>query len=304
LTLVGADTLAGTIAGAGWVIGKSRITIGPNGEIVKGGHLALGNLATNAIIGTTSATRLINDGGVIAGAGHLGDGQITLINRVGGVIDGNDTAGLVINSGTNVILNGGTIEATGSGGTRIVSDIESDGLLMAAHGNLTVGGAVTGTGSVHITGAVANFTWTFSQDVSFDTTGELELAFSQSYGGTIKGFSHTGATSLDLRDIAFGAGTTASYVGTKTGGTLTVTDGTHTAHIQLAGNYTASTFTVSSDGAGGTTVVDPAKSAPSAHAFIAAAAGLGAGPAGSTALHPQGGLERPAALFAPRAHLA
>jgi hypothetical protein len=40
---------------------------------------------------------------------------------------------------------------------------------------------------------------------------------------------------------------------------LTVTDGTNTAHITLMGNYTASTFTVSSDGAGGTKVVDPTK---------------------------------------------
>jgi hypothetical protein len=38
---------------------------------------------------------------------------------------------------------------------------------------------------------------------------------------------------------------------------LTVTDGTHTAKIALLGNYTASTFTLSDDGHGGTKVVDP-----------------------------------------------
>jgi phospholipase C len=48
-----------------------------------------------------------------------------------------------------------------------------------------------------------------------------------------------------------------TYSGTASGGTLTVTDGSHTANIALLGNYTASTFVTSSDGHGGTNVVDP-----------------------------------------------
>ncbi len=63
---------------------------------------------------------------------------------------------------------------------------------------------------------------------------------------------------LDLRDIGFGPGTTVGYSGSSLGGTLTVSDAqNHTAHITLAGNYTSSTFTLSSDGHGGTTVIDP-----------------------------------------------
>jgi hypothetical protein len=63
---------------------------------------------------------------------------------------------------------------------------------------------------------------------------------------------------LDLADIGFTSGVTkATYKGTTASGTLTVTDGTHTARIILIGNYTASTFTASSDGHGGTDVVDP-----------------------------------------------
>ena len=46
-------------------------------------------------------------------------------------------------------------------------------------------------------------------------------------------------------------------MGNATGGTLTVTDGTKTAHIALSGDYLSSTWTLSSDGKGGTTVVDP-----------------------------------------------
>ena len=70
--------------------------------------------------------------------------------------------------------------------------------------------------------------------------------------------SLSGSDQLDLRDIGFGPGTTVGYSGTSVGGTLTVSDAqNHTAHITLAGNYTSSTFSLSSDGHGGTTVIDP-----------------------------------------------
>jgi hypothetical protein len=50
---------------------------------------------------------------------------------------------------------------------------------------------------------------------------------------------------------------TPTFSGTSTGGTLTVTDGTHTAEIALSGNYLASSFVASADGSGGVDVVDP-----------------------------------------------
>ena len=43
----------------------------------------------------------------------------------------------------------------------------------------------------------------------------------------------------------------------STGGTLTITNGAQTEKIALTGDYLSSTWTVSSDGAGGTKVVDP-----------------------------------------------
>ena len=120
------------------------------------------------------------------------------------------------------------------------------------------------------------FASAFSENVTFNgKSGALALADSQAYAGTISGFSHTGATSLDLKDITFTSGITkASFSGTTAGGTLTVTDGTHTAKIALSGNYTAAVFTTSSDGHGGTTVIDPpAGSAPLAQAMAAFQAG-------------------------------
>jgi hypothetical protein len=128
------------------------------------------------------------------------------------------------------------------------------------------------------------FNSAFAENVTFSgTNGMLELAQSQGYTGSITGFSTTGGTSLDLRDIGFVSSAEASFSGTATSGVLTVTDGVHTAHIHLTGNYLASTWTASSDGLGGTIVVDPAApkspaapliSPATAHRFVAAMAGL------------------------------
>jgi len=112
------------------------------------------------------------------------------------------------------------------------------------------------------------------------TTGELQLDHSQTYTGTITGFSTSTGTELDLRDIGFNASNThATYVdnGAHTGGVLTVTDGTNTAHIKLTGNYTSSTFEVADDGHGGTIVTDPSSANVQHHAvaqFAQALAGF------------------------------
>src|SRR5262249_11448529 len=87
------------------------------------------------------------------------------------------------------------------------------------------------------------------------SSGILQLDQSARFAGTVAGM--TGQDTLDLRDISFATIQSPTYSGTSTGGTLTVSDGTHTAKIALQGNYLASTFVASSDGHGGTNVVDP-----------------------------------------------
>src|SRR5215813_9893880 len=64
---------------------------------------------------------------------------------------------------------------------------------------------------------------------------------------------------LDLADIALGSNTTLGYVANSnnTGGTLTVSDGTHTANIALLGQYMAASFVMATDGSGGTLIHDP-----------------------------------------------
>ena len=93
------------------------------------------------------------------------------------------------------------------------------------------------------------------------STGTLKLDNSASFTGTVAGL--TGQDTIDFADINFANAQQPSFSGNASGGTLAVTDGTHTANIALLGNYIASTFVASSNGHGGTAVVDPPAIQPS-----------------------------------------
>jgi hypothetical protein len=67
----------------------------------------------------------------------------------------------------------------------------------------------------------------------------------------------TGKDTIDFADIDPTKVQPPSFSGDSTGGTLTVSDGAHSANIALLGNYMASVFVASSDGHGGTAVTDP-----------------------------------------------
>jgi len=267
-------TLSGAIGLSGTLVASTDdlVIAGVGASLAGDGSLILSNLATNKVSGGTLTN--IND--FIKGAGDLGDGSMGLINDAGGIIDGDDTVALTIDTGSSTITNAGKIEATSTGTTTVTGAVDNTGVLAAIGGTLTLDQAVTGTGKAEIDGGTADFAGAFTQNVAFLGVGggTLELAHSEAYTGEITGFSRTGTTALDLADIPFvSATTTASYSGTTTSGVLTVADGSHVARITLEGNYTTSKFTLSSDGHGGTKVVDPP--AVSAQRFIAAAAAFG-----------------------------
>jgi len=278
LTFQGAIDNTGRVHVSGQGTGAALDIGSSGGTLSGGGRITLSDTALNRIVGASSAATLTNVDNNLSGAGQLGAGSMTLINEAKGVIVGSQAAALIIDTGANTIVNAGIILSRGAGGVTIQSAVANSGLLETAGGELTVNGAVTGIGTGTIYSGTLDFTSSFSQRVVFQgTTGELELAQSQNYAGTITGFSKTGGTALDLRDIGFVSSTEATFAGTAGGGVLTVTDGTHTAHITLKGDYRASTFTASSDGHGGTIIVDPAASAVATHRFVAAAASFGAG---------------------------
>src|SRR5262249_50849815 len=86
--------------------------------------------------------------------------------------------------------------------------------------NIEIGGA--GTQSVTFVGAA----------------GTLKIDNSVAFTGQVSGF--TGSDAIDLANVGYGANTTATFSGNANGGTLTVTDGIHTANISLQGNYLSS----------------------------------------------------------------
>ena len=95
-----------------------------------------------------------------------------------------------------------------------------------------------------------------NDDVTFaqGSTGELLLLNSVAFHGEITGFTGTGtgapttSDKIDLRDINFNSPNfSKSYVNNI----LTVSDGTHTANIQIVGTYTLANFQFAADGSRG-----------------------------------------------------
>ena len=260
------DLLAGTKT-ADLIVGTTGATLASKGDVV------LGDSANNRIYGKAAGDVLTNADDRIEGAGQLGKGVLTLVNQAAGVIDGSQALALTIDTGTATIQNAGLIENVGKGGTLINSAVDNTGTLEEiANGTLSIMGAVTGSGRAVVKGGTLFVSLAFGEAVTFSgSNGTLRLGQSQAFTGKITGFAGTNA--LDLADVTFTSGVTkATFSGTAAGGVLTVTDGTHTAHIALVGDYRASTFNLSSDGHGGTKVVDPP--APAGPALSQAMAAL------------------------------
>ena len=117
---------------------------------------------------------------------------------------------------------------------------------------------VSVTDTIHIpAGGAVELTSSYSGTVMFDgATGTLKIDNSSDFHGTIAGQLTTG-NMIDFADITAGANAKMTYSGDNSPGTLTVSDGTHTASIDLLGKYVLANFAASSDGHSGTSVVDP-----------------------------------------------
>jgi VCBS repeat-containing protein len=221
------------------------------------GALTLSDTSANVIFGTDPSVTFTNVDNIISGAGQLGEGQMTLVNE--GTIDATGANALVVDTGSNVITNSGVLEATGTGGLIVNSAVANSGSLLANSGNLTFNGAVTGNGSATISGAATlEFAAASAENVNFaaGSTGTLKLDDSAAFTGSVSGLTTT--TYIDLADLSWAEGQmVASFSGDASGGKLTVSDGTHSDTINLAGDYTQSGWTLSQDSHGNTLVVDP-----------------------------------------------
>jgi hypothetical protein len=204
---------------------------------------------------------LTNIDNTISGAGTIGDASMTLTNSVNGIINANGINALHLNAG--LLVNSGLIESTKSGGLVIGAgnDAVNNGTIAALVGLIDVQSALSGTGTAKISGSAqikfeaANT----HQNVVFaaGTGEELFLTNSQTFSGNISGF--TGTDSIDLQDINFATGTTtATYTANSNlGGTLEITDGTHTTDLSMVGTYSQASFSIQNDGTGKTLLLDP-----------------------------------------------
>src|SRR5262249_35919193 len=164
-----------------------------------GGRLILSDRNENFISAAAAGVTLTNVDNTITGAGQIGDWQMTLVNS--GTIIANGTHALIIDTGSNVVINSGTLEATGSGGLIVNSAISNSGQIWANGGNITLNGAVTGTGNALISqGASLEFGAASSAHITFatDAAGELILRDPAEFTGTIS--TLTSNDQIDLRN--------------------------------------------------------------------------------------------------------
>ncbi len=285
------------VAGAG---DPTTLRILPSGVTLSGGGTITLNSRMSAITGLSPSAVLDNVDNTISGRGLLGARNLTLINGAAGVIAGTRSTGLVIDTGNNVITNAGLIVAEAGGVVTIESGVVNSGTLEAMGGTLTLSGDVqiNGTGGAVIDSGTLAVLAHYLGGIAFGAGGgSLVLAHSRSFAGYISAFATGGGTVLDLRDIGFAGAGEATFSGAAGFGRLTVTDGTHTATLDLVGgDYTTTTFVASSDGQGGTLVI---AAAASAHAFVAAMAGLSR-PSGGSVHSTESWVGHEAALFKPR----
>ena len=230
--------------------------IGDGVTLQGGGYLTLSDSHENIIFGTNSATTLTNVDNTISGAGQIGigDGNLMLVNETHGTIDANISGGTLTLDTGHTITNDGLLEAT-NGGTLQIDDPVSGG------------GSAIIAGGMLIFDAQSNMNVTFDNGSGTPAYGELVLGHASDFSGQISGFTGTApdtthSDAIDLKDISFGSNITFAYddnAGTNTGGTLTIFGSGDTVDsITFAnGEYTTASFTLSSDGSGGTLITDP-----------------------------------------------
>ena len=247
--------LGGTIDNTGIIALNStgdgtELQIVGNGLTLEGGgQLILSNNAANTIVGTGPNDTLTNVDDTISGAGQIGsgDGTLTLVNEVHGIIEANDAGGtLTLETGTTV-TNNGVMEALNGGTLQILDPVTGSGSAIIAGGTM-------------IFDAQSNMNVTFNNGPNGTTYGELVLGDASGFSGQISGFTGTEpapahSDAIDLVGINYNS-SAFSETYNASNGLLTVTDGTHAASFTFD-NFNG-TLSFASDGNGGTLITDPA----------------------------------------------
>ena len=215
----------------------------------------------------TSATdsAQLDNGSTIQGAGEIGDSAMTLVNKGDGVIDANNAHGfsLVLDTGSNTITNGGTLEASGAGYLDIKSGVDNHGgTLLASGGTIEAESCVSG-GSGTIAGGTLQFDAAASVNVTFNNGdsghdyGTLVLGDASQFSGQIDGFAGTaaGAANSDTVELANICETSWSVQSSNGNEPLTLNYGDDQS-ITLTFDGFSGTFVVEKSG-GNTYIYDP-----------------------------------------------
>ena len=251
-------------------IGPSVVTASTQAIYESGGDVTINNYVTlDGTINVANGT-FTNDG-TWQVAGYSGFGfSSTTGSAEAFTINNNNTIDL---SGSAELLgaNGLDIDNTStidnlSGSNTIDTAITNVGTIEVVAGALQITGSIAGTvsggGTLQIDGGALldlNASVTQDQGIVFaGASGELKVdgtgsvGNALSLGGTIAGLAAT--DELDLRTVGYGPDTTGTYVGDASGGTLTITDGTHSISMTLVGDYRDAHFAGATDNKGGTLV--------------------------------------------------
>ena len=140
-----------------------------------GGRIVLSDSDENIISGASSGVSLNNVDNTISGAGQIGDGELRLTNA--GTIDASGSHVLAIDTGSNIVINSGVLEASGSGGLNVASSIANSGVLWANGSSVVVQGDVSGNGIARIDGAGV---------LDFEASATANVAFGSGAAGTLK----------------------------------------------------------------------------------------------------------------------
>jgi hypothetical protein len=213
-------TLRGTVGNSGSIrVGLADVVnIDAAGAMLTGGGELF--LRFNDVVGGSGT--LTNVDNLIHGSGNLGNGQITLINQAGGVIEeDSQPATLTIDTGSHTIVNAGLIEASPANSSSLVvqSAVSNSGTLEGNGSSLVLNGNVTNAGSI-----LANGTGTVSLQNGVTSSGNIDAN-----GGNIgiRGvFQASAASSLTIAaggSIEVGANVSAVAGAVHVGNSATLT---------------------------------------------------------------------------------
>jgi autotransporter passenger strand-loop-strand repeat protein len=202
--------------------------------------------------------RILENTGTLAWSGGTltlggGDPSVTthsgiLVNAAGATLD-IAASGSIVSLGSGSVVNAGTILVAG-GSTTVDVALANTGTVAASSGTLTLDQAVSG-GTFLLGSATLDFASVVggSAAIQFLTSGgTLETQATGTFGASISGFS--GGDLIDAAAVVYNVSDTIAF----TGGTLTVSDGSHSIAFGLVGSYTSNQFQLISDGHGGTAI--------------------------------------------------